>query len=848
MKASKSQVARPISTKLNPRAMNFAARCEVPIPHTMSAPTNGINQRRDKTPTMSRASEEPLDEPLAEHEEEQDDEPHDDDPGVALHLACLSLAQPPTGPDGLQADGVDSAVDHTPVEDVALHGHPKATATDRVHDPIDHIAVEPVQASSDADDDGPTERVVHVVNPVPLDEHPMDERASARGGEPLGGNPFRGVDGPGEDDAEDRDTERQGLEYIVRPRNADEREARLRPLEEHEVPEPLHRVCEEARCDREAGEDDERRGHHARRFMRMLVPSVFAVERHEPESERVERREEGRDDAEGVEQVEPRMVGARVEGDGQDLPLTEEPTEGHDARQGERAEQHDPRRDRHRLGEATHFPHVVRIDRVDHAPCGEEQERFEEGVIEQMIQGGTVPGGVHLLAARRLRRHHVRTGAEAEEHVCELGDRRERKDPLDVVVHDGHRRSEEGGEPAEPGDHEDCGERGLHARSERYQEDERPGGQVNARLHHRRGVDQGADRRRPLHGIWEPCVQWELGRLPDGSSEQEKWDQREQLSVQQADARRDLIEPERAEFVPDDEDGDEEEDVSDAGHQERLLRGGGRLRLVVPESDQKLQEVVRAHGPEHPRGEEAYLGVVPRLALLLVHVTERVDENQETEEGHEDEHEGAQVVDQDRDPDLVARDARKPDVTGDRLRDKVPTEPALQQDLNEDIQREDEGAGHRADNDVTAAFPEPSSDQPDHEEGAERKEKDQPYDPRVLNHGSPFQETDLVELNRAVGLVDRQEDRKPDRGFRRGHGDAEEGEYLAARVPAVRREGHEVQNRSVQKNLNRHEDDDPVASGEDAVKADAKQRGGQEELVLERNHGPTLPGSSIFAR
>ena len=35
---------------------------------------------------------------------------------------------------------------------------------------------------------------------------------------------------------------------------------------------------------------------------------------------------------------------------------------------------------------------------------------------------------------------------------------------------------------------------------------------------------------------------------------------------------------------------------------------------------------------------------------------------------------------------------------------------------------------------------------------------------------------------------------------------------------------------------------------EDAVQADAQQRGREDQLVLERDHGPTLPGSSIFAR
>src|SRR5947208_9071137 len=164
--ASRSDVARTNSTWLNPRAMNFAARCEVTMPQTMSAPTKGISQRKDKTPTMSRTSEEPLHKPLAEHQEEQDDQSHDDDPGVALHLARLSLPQTPARPDRLEAHGVHGAVDHTPIEGVALYRHPHPTAADRLHDPVDHIAVEPVQPSGEADNDVPTERVVHVVDPV----------------------------------------------------------------------------------------------------------------------------------------------------------------------------------------------------------------------------------------------------------------------------------------------------------------------------------------------------------------------------------------------------------------------------------------------------------------------------------------------------------------------------------------------------------------------------------------------------------------------------------------------------------------------------------------------------------
>src|SRR5947207_2166718 len=158
MKASRSDVARTISTRLNPRAMNFAARCDVPIPQTMSEPTNGISQRRDKTPTMSRSSEETLHKPLAEHQEEQDDQSHDDDPVVALHSARLSLPQTPARSDRLEAHGVHGAADHTPIGDAALYPHPHPTAADRLHHPVDHNAAEPLQSPSPARADVPPDR------------------------------------------------------------------------------------------------------------------------------------------------------------------------------------------------------------------------------------------------------------------------------------------------------------------------------------------------------------------------------------------------------------------------------------------------------------------------------------------------------------------------------------------------------------------------------------------------------------------------------------------------------------------------------------------------------------------
>src|SRR5207302_1488702 len=242
------------------------------------------------------------------------------------------------------------------------------------------------------------------------------------------------------------------------------------------------------------------------------------------------------------------------------------------------------------------------------------------------------------------------------------------------------------------------------------------------------------------------------------------------------------------------------------------------------------------------------LRVVARLAFLLVHVAEGIDENQQAEERHEDEHQRAEVVDQERDPDLVSGDAGEPDVAGDRLGREIPANGALSEDLDEDVEREDERAEHRRDGDVATAVSQPSSEEADDDEGGEGQQQDEPGDPGVLDHGSPFQEADFVELDRAVGLVDGEEHREADRRLRRGDRDPEEGEDLAAGISTVRREGDEVEDRGVQDDLDGHEHDDPVPAGEDAVEPDAQQGPGKQELVFQGNQGPTFPGSSIFAR
>ena len=57
------------------------------------------------------------------------------------------------------------------------------------------------------------------------------------------------------------------------------------------------------------------------------------------------------------------------------------------------------------------------------------------------------------------------------------------------------------------------------------------GDQVDAGRHHRRRVDQGADRRRAFHRVGQPDVQRELRRLADRPAEEQQTDGRQQGPV-----------------------------------------------------------------------------------------------------------------------------------------------------------------------------------------------------------------------------------------------------------------------------------------------------------------------------
>ena len=294
-------------------------------------------------------------------------------------------------------------------------------------------------------------------------------------------------------------------------------------------------------------------------------------------------------------------------------------------------------RPRHDLLEASHPPDVLlAVQVVDDEAGRHEQQRLEEGVCHEVE---------HRVPVRADPRRH--------EHVSDLRHRRVGDHALDVPLHerDGSRDQER--RRTEPGSEVlDVGgglEDGMRA-------DE----QVDACGDHRRGVDQGRDRRRAFHRVREPGLERKLRRLRDRAAEQPECDQRDHRRWDAVHLLEDPEELERARLPDEEHARERERGVADRIHHERLLRGRDRLGLVVPEPDQEVrreadeppadeeeQEVPGLDEQQHREDEERHIGEVATLLVVAVHVAHRVPDDESADAGDDEHHRARERVEQD---------------------------------------------------------------------------------------------------------------------------------------------------------------------------------------------------------
>ena len=273
----------------------------------------------------------------------------------------------------------------------------------------------------------------------------------------------------------------------------------------------------------------------------------------------------------------------------------------------------------------------------------EEQQCLEEGVRHEVEH-----------------RNRVRRGAQGHRHVAKLGQRGIGNDPLDVVLDDAEET------------HEEC-------RDGTYHQDQVQGGvtELEQRRHtghhedagsdHGCRMDQGRDRGWTLHRIRQPDMQWKLRRLAHGTDEQADADDGDQHPVAAGEHRfrqfrglgKDFGVVECAGEGEHQANTEDEPEITDPVHQERLHVGEDRSGPVEPETDQQvghqpyglpaeeqLQHIVAHHQHQHGKGEQGYIGEKTVVTVVVAHVADGVDVHHQRDEGHHAHHHRGQAVDQ----------------------------------------------------------------------------------------------------------------------------------------------------------------------------------------------------------
>ena len=279
---------------------------------------------------------------------------------------------------------------------------------------------------------------------------------------------------------------------------------------------------------------------------------------------------------------------------------------------------------------------MLAVERVDDEARTHEEQRLEERVREQVEDASPVG-----------------READADEHVGDLAHRGERDDALDVRLDDRNRTGHQEADDADDDDqveHLWCvEEQRVHARD-----------QVDARGHHRRGVDQGTNRSRALHRVGEPGVEWDLSRLCECTDEQQQTGNRGLCFAELVGRGEDAAVRDGAEVDEEQEDADRQANVTDGVHDEGLLGSLDGRRLVVPEAnqqvrgesdeapaDQELHEVATDDEHQHREHEHVHVREEATLLRIALHVSDREDVDQEADARHDHQHQRRQLVEPD---------------------------------------------------------------------------------------------------------------------------------------------------------------------------------------------------------
>ena len=226
--------------------------------------------------------------------------------------------------------------------------------------------------------------------------------------------------------------------------------------------------------------------------------------------------------------------------------------------------------------------------------------------------------------------------AEQEGQHPQMADGGIGQQPLQVVLEEGGDRREGHGHQAHAAHQQ---EPGFGSRQDRPQ----PGQQKDACLHHGGRVQIGADRRRRGHGMRQPEVERELGRLGETAPH----DQHQGRQIKRRGLDGFAIGQDDAQIIgagdlAQDQQAGDQRQTAHAGDGQRHARALPALRQVAPVADQQegreagqlpedqqQQDVVRQDDPHHRALEQEQEGVEPPHGIALGQVEPGIDDHQQ---------------------------------------------------------------------------------------------------------------------------------------------------------------------------------------------------------------------------
>ncbi len=204
---------------------------------------------------------------------------------------------------------------------------------------------------------------------------------------------------------------------------------------------------------------------------------------------------------------------------------------------------------------------------------------------------------------------------------------------------------------------------GLHQRIDARDE-------VNAGGDHGGRVNQRGDRRGAFHRVRQPHVQRELAALARGSGKDQQADsarcgQAESRRLRQQSSQRPalqrtravVVEEQRAGLREEPDDSKKKENIADARGDEGLFRCRCGRGLLIPEADQQVrrksdqlpaheqqQQAVGDHHAQHRSGKQRQEAEEARVVLVVRHVADGVDEDQQADEADHHQHDGRERI------------------------------------------------------------------------------------------------------------------------------------------------------------------------------------------------------------